>query len=92
MVKFDLIYDHHSGFRKQHSCHTAPTKIVDNWLTAINENKIVGSILLDLTKAFDLVNHEILINKLSSYGFSNETLSWFQSYLSNRQQYLRFAT
>ena len=86
MDKYDLIYHHQSGFRKQHSCQTALTSLVDNWLTAINENKIVGTILLDLTKAFDLVNHKILLNKLASYKFSPKTLAWFTSYLSNRQQ------
>ena len=86
MDKYDLIYHHQSGFRKQHSCQTALTSLVDNWLTAINENKVVGTILLDLTKAFDLVNHKILLQKLASYKFSPNTLAWFTSYLKNRQQ------
>ena len=86
MDTYDLIYHHQSGFRKQHSCQTALTSLVDNWLTAINENKIVGTILLDLTKAFDLVNHKILLHKLASYKFSPNTLAWFTSYLKNRQQ------
>ena len=75
-----------SGFRKQHSCQTAFNKLTDTWLAAINENEIVGSVLLDLTKAFDLVNHNILLRKLASYKFSPVTLVWFDSYLSNRKQ------
>lgn len=84
--KYNLIYHNQSGFRKQHSCQTALTKLTDTWLAAINENEIVGSVLLDLTKAFDLVNHNILLRKLASYKFSPTTLVWFDSYLSNRKQ------
>ena len=62
------------------------TKVVDNWLTAMNNNDIVGTVLLDLSKAFDLVNHNILIQKLKSYKFSPSAIAWFESYLSNRSQ------
>lgn len=86
LEEHNLIYEQQSGFRKQHSCQTALTKIVDNWLTAINNNEIVGTLFLDLTKAFDLVNHQILLQKLALYKFSPSTLSWFASYLSNRTQ------
>ena len=65
---------------------TALTKVVDNWLTALNSNQIVGTVFLDLSKAFDLVNNEILINKLIAYKFNESTISWFKSYLSNKFQ------
>ena len=55
-------------------------------LTALNSNQIVGTVFLDLSKAFDLVNHEILIKKLIAYKFNESTISWFKSYLSNRFQ------
>ena len=82
----NLLYNHQSGFRRLHSCQTALTKIVDNWLNAINNSETVGTVFLDLTKAFDLVNHKLLIQKLAAYKFSSSTQSWFQSYLTNRSQ------
>ena len=86
LEKYNLIYKLQSGFRRLHSCQTALTKVVDNWLTALNSNQIVGTVFLDLSKAFDLVNHEILINKLIAYKFNESTISWFKSYLSNKFQ------
>ena len=81
-----MIYELQSGFRRLHTCQTALTKVVDNWLTALNSNQIVGTVFLDLSKAFDTENHEILIKKLIAYKFNESTISWFKSYLSNRFQ------
>jgi len=53
-------------------------KIIDDWLSAINETKIAGSLILDFTKAFDLVDHSLLIHKLKLYNIDT---SWFSSYL-----------
>ena len=60
-----LLYEHQSGFRRLHSCQTALTKIVDNWINALNNSEYVGTVFLDLTKAFDLVNHKLLLQKLT---------------------------
>ena len=59
---------------------------MDNWLNAINNSETVGTVFLDLTKAFDLVNHKLLLQKLTAYKFSSNTQLWFQSYLTNRSQ------
>ena len=56
------------------------------WLNAINDGKMVGCVMVDFRKAFDLVNHRLLLQKLSSYEFSHTSLSWFTSYISNRTQ------
>lgn len=81
-----VLQERQSGFRKDHSCQTALIQIVDEWIAAIDQGNIVSTVFLDLTKAFDLVNHEILITKLERYKFSHNTLLWFTSYLSNRTQ------
>ena len=60
--------------------------MIDSWLKATNEGKIVGCVLIDFRKAFDLVDHKILLNKLKYYKCNDTSLSWFQSYLSNRTQ------
>ena len=73
-----------SGFRAKHSCQRALTKMMSTWLSAINDNKIIGVIFLDFRKAFDVVYHEILLKKLQTYGFGSCCLKWFPSYLSNR--------
>ena len=84
--KHKLIHETQSGFRQKHSCQTALVKLVDQWLSCIDKGDIVGTLFVDFRKAFDLVDHSILINKLSLYKFSPLSLRWFQSYLSSRKQ------
>ena len=82
----ELLHQTQSGFRAQHSCETALINIVDLWLNAIDNGKMVGVVLVDFKKAFDLVDHEILKNKLEIYGIKDEALLWFNTYLTNRKQ------
>ena len=83
-----LLHPYQSGFRPMHSCHTALVRLCDTWLNAINKSEIIGTVFLDFKKAFDLVNHNILLNKIKEY-FPNSTLIQFlESYLSNRFQYV----
>ena len=84
----ELLYDLQSGFRAKHSCHSALIHLINRWQTAINEEKMTGAVFLDFTKAFDLVNHELLLKKLSAYHVSSETVAFFKSYLDNRSQYV----
>ena len=60
--------------------------MTDTWLKAINEGKLVGCAMIDFRKAFDLVDHDLLLHKLRIYKFSETSLSWFKSYLDNRTQ------
>ena len=83
---FDLLQKEQSGFRQHHSCQTALTKLTDMWLKDIDEGNLTGSVFLDFTKTFDLVDHKLLIQKLGLYHFDNCSLKWFTSYLTNRPQ------
>ncbi len=76
-----------SGFRKGHSTTTALLENTDSWLLNMDSGLVNGVLFLDLCKAFDTVNHEILIKKLFTYGIQNKSLDWFKSYLQNRKQF-----
>ena len=86
LTEHNLLCQTQSGFRPQHSCHTALAKLCDNWLSAINNSEVVGAVFLDLKKAFDLVNHNILLKKLSLYTANSPFVSLFKSYLELRSQ------
>lgn len=74
------------GFRPLRSTETALQNFVDVVLTAFDENKFTISVFLDLSKAFDTVDHTILLNKLEHYGVRYTTLKWFKSYITSRMQ------
>ncbi len=81
-----LLTDTQFGFRKQHSCQTALLAITEKMYQAIFDGKYFGMIQLDLSKAFDLVNHSLLLQKLQLYKCDVASLKWFRSYLDNRSQ------
>ena len=80
----DLLYSHQSGFRKKHSTDTCLINLLDYLRTNISEGKYVGMVLLDLQKAFDTVDHNILCEKLRQMGVGS--IERFKSYLDLRQQ------
>ena len=82
----NLINKRQSGFREDHSCESALTFITEERLSALYTGKQVGLLLVDLCKAFDLVNHNILLEKIKLYECSEKTQHWFLSYLSDRKQ------
>ena len=73
----NLLSSARSGFRPGYSCQTLLTRMVNNWKCEINNGYIVGCLVLDLRKAFDVLNHHILLCKLWNYGCSMETVNWF---------------
>ena len=87
--KTNIIHKTQSGFRKHHSCHTALLRLINAWLEDVDSGKLIGTIFLDLRKAFDLVDHEILIHKLKMYHFSSNSVELFKSYLANRTQIVK---
>ena len=73
-----------SGFRHGHSTDTAVICVSDFILKELGVGKYVGAVLVDLKKAFDTVDHKILLKKLFCYGFRDVSLDWFESYLSDK--------
>ena len=78
------------GFRKSHYTISSITTLLHNIYNCVNEDKDMYLVFLDLKKAFDTVSHSILINKLCTIGIDITTVKWFESYLENRQQYVKF--
>ena len=76
---YKLLHKTQSGFRGEHSCETALVNMIELWLNAIDKSKMVGVVLVDLKKVFDLVDHQILINKLEIYGIKDDALIWFDT-------------
>ena len=85
---YNCIYNNQFGFREKHSTNHALISITQKIKDAIDNDKIAIGIFIDLQKAFDTVNHEILLSKLHHYGIQGTSNEWFRSYLSNRKQYV----
>lgn len=92
----DRIYDHLEqnniltdtqwGFRQNRPTTLATAKLVESISNKLNYKEHVGIICIDLQKAFDLINYELMIHKLMMYGVNNAQIGWFRCYLSNRKQ------
>ena len=86
LEKHLLIHPFQSGFRCKHSCSTALVRLTHSWLTAMNRSEVSGVIFLDLKKAFDLVDHNIMMYKLGCYLQNSSSLPFFKPYLEGRTQ------
>ena len=87
LYKHELFEPFQSAYRKGHSTETALLRIVNDLMQASDKGKVSILSLLDLSAAFDTIDHAILIQRLSrTFGFSGIVLSWFESYLTNRTQ------
>ena len=78
-----------SGFLRGSSTLTCLLKNTDDWYSGLDLGQFVGLVFVDLTKALDTVDHQILCQKLLHYGVNGRDFSWFRSYLSGRKQFCR---
>ena len=89
LEKHSVLYEFQYGFRQGHSTTHALIEIVDKIKKSIDKNELTCSIFLDLSKAFDTVNHDILMYKLDHYGIRGPAHKLLRSYLSNRKQFVK---
>ena len=80
------------GYRKGYNTQYALTSMIEKWKKHLDNNGIAGALLMDLSKAFDTLNHELLIAKLEAYGFDKDALAILLSYLSERWQRTKINT
>ena len=85
--KHNILFNYQFGFRKGYSTEYAILETIENLKTAIDENRITCGIFLDFSKAFDTINHNILLAKMNKYGIRGLPLEWFLRYLKERKQY-----
>ena len=85
----NLLLHKQFSFRKSHSTDHALTELINSIYDSFNQNKYTLEVFIDLSKAFDTVDHNILIDKSNLYGIKNNSLKWFLSYLSNRKQFIQ---
>lgn len=83
----ELLFHVQLDFRNGHSIDHALVGLTENIKVSLDNNRFSCGILIDLQKAFDTVNHSILLKKLEYYGIRGRALNWFQSYLSDRKQF-----
>lgn len=91
LEQFNLFDNIQHGFRKGRSVVTASVSFIESIIDSIDKGEETVGIFMDLSRAFDSVKHTILIDKLKSLGVTSNSLNWFESYLSNRFQYVEIS-
>ena len=86
----EILYKKQFGFQEGHSTKHAIMQLIDNINNSFEKNHFALGVFIDLSKAFDTVDHYILITKLKQYGIQGNNMRWFESYLSNRKQYIAY--
>ena len=89
LTKHSTINNHQYGFRNKHSTFTAILELTNKILDSFEKNEFTIGTFIDLKKAFDTVNHCILLDKLNFYGIQGTSFNWMHSYLLSRSQYVQ---
>ena len=90
LLRHNVLYDNQFGFRPKHSTDIAVAELVSDILLAFERNESTIATFLDLSKAFDTIDHNILFDKLEHYGVRGITGKWFKSYLMDRQHFVQY--
>ena len=88
----ELLYSYQSGFRANRSTDTCLSQLTGIILNGAENGKHASMILIDLQRAFYFLDHKILLNKMKCIGFSDQTIKWFHSYLTNRAFFVSLGT
>ena len=88
--EYKILFSYQFGFRKQHSTYMALMTLIDKLTKCLDNDEYVIGFFLDISKAFDTVDHTILLQKLSVYGIRGNALSWFESYMKDRRQFVTY--
>jgi hypothetical protein len=86
LTKNELIHPNHHAYRSSHSTTTALIQMYDVWLQSLEAKQLAGVCFLDMSAAFDIVDHSLLVKKLKLYGCEENCTNWIQSYLCDRSQ------
>ena len=78
-----------AAYRERYGTHHVLIRLTEDWRLKLDNDQIVGAVLMDLSKAFDCIPHDLLIAKLSTYGFDENSLFFTYSYLKRRDQCVR---
>ena len=84
LAQYNILYKYQSGFRTKHSTDLCLSYLNDKILKGFDNGLFTGMILIDLQKAFDTIDHNIVLEKLKAIGFCDDTVNWFHSYWTDR--------
>ena len=87
-----FFYDFLCAFQKGHGCRTTLLCLLIHWKHVLDSNEYVDAILMDLSKAFDCLPHNILLSKLSAYGLSEDSVLLLKSYISDHKQQIKISS
>ena len=88
--EYEILFKYQFGFRKSYSSYLAITVLIDKLVKSLENGDNVVGVFLDCSKAFDTVDHEILLSKLHHHMITGIALIWFKSYLENRKQFVTY--